>query len=135
MSKWVYDGWKYPAVKADPPNERYLKIIASPEVNGYDKATVLFSHIPPGSGTGKHTHPTDEIMYFVGRGEAFVDGETTQLETDSVLVAPAGVEHECRNISETETLKVFCVYVPPLPAIGMVAEVTRKSKDYVRDQG
>lgn len=61
MAKFVYDGWDFPSVKAEAPNTRYLKIIMSPEVTGYERATILFSHIPPGSSTGVHTHPVDEI--------------------------------------------------------------------------
>ncbi len=56
-SKYVYDGWDFPEVKADPPVERYLKLIACPETTGLKNATVLFSHIPPGSTTGMHVHP------------------------------------------------------------------------------
>lgn len=130
MSEYVYDGWEYPSVKADPPNTRFLKIIMSPEVNSYDKATVLFSHIPPGSTTGMHTHETDEIMYVVGRGEAQVGEETVPLETDSVIFAPGGVEHECRNTSGTETLKLFCVYIPPLKPSPLVEQLIKKTKAY-----
>ena len=91
MSKWVYNGWEFPSVKVDPPNERFLKLIASPETTNYQNASVLFSHIPPGGTTGMHVHAdSDEIMYFVGRGEGIIDGDTIQLETDSVMVAPNG---------------------------------------------
>lgn len=134
MSKRVYDGWRYPAVKAAPPNERYLKMIASPQVTGYDKATVVFSHIPPGSTTGLHSHPSDEIMYFMGRGEVTVAGETSKIETDSVAVVPKGMEHECRNTSATETLKLFCVFIPPLPGTGLMGELARTTQEYVQKQ-
>ncbi|MFC2052664.1 cupin domain-containing protein [Chloroflexota bacterium] len=131
MSKFVHDGWKYPSVQADPPNTRFLKVIISPEVNGYKEATVLFSHIPPGSGTGKHTHTSDEIMYVVGRGESLVGEEITKLETDSVIFAPKGIEHECRNTSETETLKLFCVYIPPLEPSPLLEKLTDKTKKHL----
>jgi len=132
MSVRVYRGWEFPAVKVEPPRERYLKLIACPETTGYNTATVLFSHIPAGSGTGKHTHPdSDEIMYFVGRGECLMDGEAIELETDSVIIAPKGVEHECRNTSETETLKIFCVYIPPLKLSELLAELAQKTKEYL----
>ena len=132
MSKWVYNGWEFPAAKAEPPRERFLKLIACPETTGYDKATVLFSHIPPGSSSGMHTHPaSDEIMYCVGRGECTIDGEKIKIETDSVIVAPRGVEHECRNTSETETLKLFCIYLPPLKFSELLVELAKKTREYL----
>ena len=135
MAKWVYNGWELPSVKAEPPRERYLKLIACPETTGYDKATVLFSHIPPGSTTGMHTHPdSDEIIYCIGRGECTIDGEKIEkvkIETDSVIVAPKGVEHECRNTSETETLKLFCVYLPPLKLSELLLGLAKKTKEYL----
>ena len=133
MSKFVFNGWEFPAVKADPPRERFLKLISCPETTGYDKATVLFSHIPPQSGTGLHAHPdSDEIMFFVGRGEGAIGAEKFKLETDSVLVVPKGVAHECRNTSATETLKIFCVYIPPLKLNPMLAELAEKTKQYLK---
>ena len=132
MSVQVYSGWEFPAAKVDPPSERYLKLITCPETTGYETATVLFSHIPAGSGTGKHSHPdSDEIMYFVGRGECLMDGKAVKLETDSVIIAPKGVEHECRNTSDTETLKIFCVYVPPLKLNELLTGLAQRTKEYL----
>lgn len=132
MSKWVYKGWEFPSVKAEPPRERYLKLIACPETTGYEKATVLFSHIPPGSGSGMHTHPdSDEIMYCIGHGECTIDGDKVKIETDSVIIAPMGIEHECRNTSETETLKLFCVYLPPIELNELLVELAQKTKKYL----
>ena len=133
MSKWVYKGWEFPSAEAEPPRERFLKLIACPETTGYDKATVLFSHIPPRSATGPHAYPnSDEIMYCVGRGECEIDGEKVKIETDSVIVAPMGTEHECRNTSETETLKLFCIYIPPLKLNELLTELAKKTKEYLR---
>jgi mannose-6-phosphate isomerase-like protein (cupin superfamily) len=135
MSQWVYNGWEFPAAKAEPPRERFLKIISSPETTGYEKASILFSLIPPGSSSGMHTHPkSDEIMYCVGRGEIIIDGETVPLETDSVIMAPIGVQHELRNTSETETLKLFCVYIPPIELNELLTGLAEKTKDYLKDK-
>jgi len=135
MSKWVYNGWDFPAAKAEPPRERFLKLIACPETTDYKSATVLFSHIPPGSTSGSHRHPeSDEIMYCVGRGECVIDGEETKIETDSVIIAPVGVEHECRNTSETETLKLFCVYIPPIELNEMLIALAKKTKNFLTEK-
>ncbi len=132
MARFVYNGWEFPSVKSDPPNTRFLKIIMSPEVNSYNEATVLFSHIPPASSTGRHSHTSDEIMYVIGRGESQVGSEVTKLETDSVIFAPRGVEHECRNTSETETLKLFCVFIPPLEPSPLLEQLIDKTREYLK---
>lgn len=133
MSKLVYEGWKFPSLKVAPPNMRCLKLIASPETTGYDKGTIIFSHIPPGGTTGMHTHPnSDEIMHFVGRGEATIGGDKVQIETDTVILAPMGIEHECCNTSETETLKVFCVFIPALKPSGVLPELIDKTNKYLK---
>ena len=135
MAKFVYNGWEFPSVKSGPPNPRFLKIIMSPEVNSYNEATVLFSHIPPGSSTGRHSHTGDEIIYISsGRGEGQVGEKVTKLETDSVIFAPGGVEHECRNTSETETLKLFCVFIPPLEPSPLLEKLIDKTRKYLKDK-
>ena len=131
MEKFVYNSWEYPSVKADPPNERFLKIILSPEIGGYKEATFLFSHIPPGSTTGRHTHASDEIMYVIGSGVSLVGSQEYKLETDSVIFAPKGIEHECRNTSETELLKLFCVYIPPLKPSPLLETLINSTKVYL----
>lgn len=131
MERFIYDGWEYPSIRADAPNDRFLKIILSPEIGGYKEATVLFSHIPPGSTTGRHTHTSDEIMYVTGRGASIVGSQEYHLETDSVIFAPRGIEHECLNTSETETLKLFCVYIPPLKVSPLLEQLIEKTKRYI----
>jgi len=133
MSKLVYNGWEFPATKIAPPAERYLKLIASPETTGYDKATILFSHIPPDSSTGMHTHPdSDEIMYCIGRGECSMSGEKVKIETDTVIVAPMGIEHQCQNTSATETLKLFCVFLPAMKLSEPLAALVPETKKYLQ---
>ena len=135
MAGFVYDGWEFPSVKLDPPNTRFMKMIMSPEVNSYNKATVLLAYIPPGSSTGRHTHPGDEIICIIGgRGEGYVGDEVTKLEADSVILAPRGVEHECRNTSETETLKLFCVFIPPLEPSPLLEKLIEKTRKYLNDK-
>jgi mannose-6-phosphate isomerase-like protein (cupin superfamily) len=135
MSEWVYNGWEFPSAKPEPPRERFLKLISCPETTGYEKATILFSHVPPGSSSGSHTHPnSDEIMYCVGRGEVDIDGETVPLQTDSVVVAPAGMPHELRNTSQTETLKLFCIYIPPIELNELLTGLAAKTVAFLKNK-
>jgi len=116
------------------PAERELKVVLAPQLGNYDKATVLLSLIPPGSGTGLHQHGTDEIMYVVrGEGEAveIVEGKrvVTKVKPGYVIQTAPGVQHEIRNTGST-TLELFCVFIPPLPMAGAVAEAINKAKEY-----
>jgi mannose-6-phosphate isomerase-like protein (cupin superfamily) len=133
MSKWICKSWELPSVKAAPGAERYLKMPFSPGANGYEGATILISYVPPGSMTAMHSHSdSDEIMYFLGRGEAVLGDERTRIENDLVMVALKGVPHEVRNTSDTETLKVFCIFVPPVrsdPLYDRLAQKTREAME------
>ncbi len=132
MAGFVCDGGEFPSVKVDPPNTRSMKMIMSPEVNSYNEATVFLAYIPPGSSTGRHTHPGDEIIYIVGgRGDGYVADQVTKIAADSVILAPGGIEHECRNTSETETLKLFCVFIPPLAPSPLLEKLAVKTNQYL----
>ena len=132
MTDTIYKGWEYPSVKSDPPAARFLKIIMSPEVSGYEHATVLFSHIPPGGTTGLHTHASDEIIHITGRGLGRMGDKTVNLETDMVVFAPRGVPHECRNTGDTDTLKLFCVFIPALEPTPVLKELIEKTKNHLQ---
>ena len=63
-----------------------------------------------------HIHEKEqEAMYFIsGRGKAIIGGEEYDLEPDTVIIAPAGVPHELRNLGN-EDIKFIWIYCPPLP--------------------
>ena len=120
--------WKVPGVKVPAPNERVLKILMSPEVTNTPRLTILVSIISPHSTTGLHTHEVDEFMYIVtGRGESTVAGEKSEVEPDVLLQVPAKVEHEIRSLSD-ETLKLFCVFSPPLKPQGFFERAIELAK-------
>lgn len=116
----VYSVWKVDGVKVPKPNERVLKIIMSPETTGTKELTLLVSIISPKSTTGSHTHDVDEIMYIAhGRGVFISYGKRESVQSDQVVYAARGQVHEIKNTSE-ETLKLICVFYPPLKAEGYV---------------
>lgn len=124
----IKEVWKVPGFRVPQPNERTLKVLASPEVTETGNVTLLVSLIPPGSTTGPHTHDVYEFMYMVsGRGEGTVEGDVFSLTPDVLLFAPAGAVHEVRNTGD-ETLKVFCVFTPPLKPTGYVARAVEAAK-------
>ncbi|PKP58001.1 cupin domain-containing protein [Candidatus Atribacteria bacterium HGW-Atribacteria-1] len=121
--------WEIGSFKFEPPNERSLQIIYSPQVDErIQNVTVAMSTIAPHSGkTGIHTHPVDEVIYVItGRGECEEDRKTFKIEPGTIIYAPAGVKHDCRNFSD-ETMQMFCVYVPALPD-EVVEKITKNAE-------
>lgn len=120
----VFSVWDVKGVRVPKPNERVLKIVMSPEITGTRELTLLASIIPSKSTTGSHIHDSDEVIYIAhGRGELIFKGERTPVQADQVVFAPKGITHEIRNTGE-ETVKLICVFYPPLKAEGYVKEAT-----------
>lgn len=125
-----------PEYRVPKPYERSLRVALDPRLGNYDKATVLSVTIEPESTTGLHQHVSDEIIYVVsGRGKAVLvdEDKTTEAEVREgyLVLAKAGVKHEMKNIGG-ELLKLYCVFIPPLPAEGHFGEAlkvaTKKSQ-------
>lgn len=109
--------WEIGSYKVEPPNERSLQILFSPQKDkGVQNFTLLMATIAPHTGqTGIHTHPVDEYIYIItGRGEGKEEEKTFKIEPGTLIWAQAGVKHECRNLGD-ETMQMLCVYVPALP--------------------
>ncbi len=125
----IVDTRALPEYKVSGPYERSLRVVLDPRLGNYDKATVLLVTIEPGSTTGLHQHPSDEIIYILsGRGVSIlVDGEKTvetEVREGHVVLARAGTKHETRNTG-TEPLRAYCVFIPPPPAEGPLGEAVR----------
>jgi mannose-6-phosphate isomerase-like protein (cupin superfamily) len=124
--------WKVPGVKTAAPNERMLKVIFSPEVNGKHGLTYLVSIIMPGGATGEHSHEVDEYMYVAyGRGAAFNEDREVEISQDMVIHAPSNTKHGVKNTGE-ETLKLICVFIPPLSPSGYFKEATKVASEYFK---
>jgi len=123
---------KVDGAKVPPPNERILKVVLSPEISNISECTVLFSIISPGSGTGFHTHGSNEIMYVAsGRGMGRVADEKMELREDIVIFAPKGIEHSVENTGD-ETLKLICFYIPSLKPAGYFEAAISKAKEHFK---
>ena len=72
--------------------------------------------IPVNSGLVSHAHENEEELMFVykGRGEYSIDGQSFPIEPETMIFAPAGLEHRIVNTG-TETLSVVFFYSPPGP--------------------
>jgi mannose-6-phosphate isomerase-like protein (cupin superfamily) len=91
--------------------------------------------IPPQGEIGVETHDeNDQILSFVsGIGEAVVGGERQSVEAGTVVVVPAGVEHNFVNAGP-DPLVLYTVYGPPDHADGAVHS-TKEEADAAEESG
>jgi mannose-6-phosphate isomerase-like protein (cupin superfamily) len=77
--------------------------------------------IPPGGEIGEEVHPrTDQTLAFIdGRGEAQLDGETSQVGPNDLVFVRAGTRHNFRNTGDGP-LRLITIYAPPEHAPGTV---------------
>ena len=85
---------------------------------------VLMS-LQPGEDIGEEIH--DEVDQFFrvekGKGEVFIDGRATKVESDMAIIVPAGARHNIRNTGE-QRLQLYTLYAPPEHEDGTV-QVTK----------
>jgi mannose-6-phosphate isomerase-like protein (cupin superfamily) len=69
----------------------------------------------PGEDIGLETHDDHDqfIRVETGTGVARLSGEEMRLEDGSIVVIPAGVEHNIVNTSQDEPLRLYTLYSPP----------------------
>ena len=93
------------------PIQRTIITRADVSVPGRE-AVVAQVEIAPGALAGRHTHPGDEISYFLGgEGELLIDGQPPRrMKAGEAFVIPAGVVHAARNPG-TEPARLVGVYI------------------------
>lgn len=76
------------------------------------EAIVAHIEIAAGATAPRHTHPGDEISYFLGgEGELLVDGQPPRrLKAGEAFIIPAGVVHAARNPG-AEPARLVGVYI------------------------
>lgn len=77
--------------------------------------------LKPGQEIGLEIHDDRDQFFRVesGRGEVFIDGETTPIEDDDGIVVPAGAQHNVVNTGDAP-LKLYTIYGPPEHVDGTV---------------
>ncbi len=78
--------------------------------------------LQPGDDIGLETHDGHDqfIRVEAGSGVALLNGKEHRLEDGSIVLIPAGVEHNVVNDSESEPLRLYTLYSPPEHADGTV---------------
>jgi mannose-6-phosphate isomerase-like protein (cupin superfamily) len=80
---------------------------------------IVLMSIPAGEDIGEETHPADQTTFFVsGEGSAVVDGNSSKVGPNHMIVIPKGAKHNIIN-KGSAPLKLFSVYAPPAEPAGV----------------
>jgi len=83
---------------------------------------VVIMSIPVGEEIGSEAHTVDQILVFVqGRGQAIINGISSDVYPNHLVFVPAGTKHNFKNIG-SEDLKLFTIYAPAEDAVGTLEE-------------
>ena len=98
-------------------NEDFRKVLYT----GKHSQLVLMN-LRPGEEIGMEVHPdNDQFFRFEkGNGKCVIDGNEYSLENGSVIIVPAGAQHNIINVSDTEDLKLYTIYSPAHHKDGVV---------------
>ena len=83
--------------------------------------------LKPGEEIGIETHHDNDQFFRFEAGEGVVKIDATEYTVGdgSAIIVPAGTEHNVINTSDTQTLKLYTIYMPPHHKDGIV-RVTRE---------
>lgn len=98
-------------------NSNFRKVLYT----GKHSQLVLMS-LKPGEEIGMEVHSeNDQFFRFEkGQGKCIIDGNEYALSDGSVIVVPAGAEHNIINVSDSEDLKLYTIYSPAHHKDGIV---------------
>lgn len=90
---------------------------------------VLMS-LKPGEEIGMETHAeNDQFFRFEqGEGKCVIDGNEYALKNGSVIIIPAGAEHNIINTSDSEELKMYTIYSPAHHKDGIVRHTKEEAE-------
>ena len=83
------------------------------------RVQIVLMQLLPGEDIGIESHRADQTTFFVsGAGKAEIDGASTKVGPNHMVVIPQGAEHNITNTG-SEPLKLFSVYAPPAEPAGV----------------
>ncbi len=102
------EGWM-----TDPPYDRELKVLLSPQLHAIRSVAIGLMSLAPGKTSGLHSHETAEEVWYIisGRGKARIGDDTYEVEPDMVVFGPPGIPHGYVN-DGTETLRALFILSP-----------------------
>jgi mannose-6-phosphate isomerase-like protein (cupin superfamily) len=90
---------------------------------------VLMS-LKPNEDIGMEVHQdNDQFFRFEkGQGKCIIDGNEYELGDGSVIIVPAGSQHNIINTSSSEDLKLYTIYSPAHHKDGVVRETKEEAE-------
>jgi mannose-6-phosphate isomerase-like protein (cupin superfamily) len=90
---------------------------------------IVVMTIPPGEEIGEEVHQeNDQLLVFVdGQADAVLDGKTTRVTPNDLVLVPAGTVHNFINTGQTP-LRLVTVYAPPEHAPGTVHQTRAEAE-------
>lgn len=97
-------------------NNKYRKVLYTSKYS----QLVLMS-LEPKQEIGLETHQNNDQFFRIesGNGRAVIDGHEYQLSNGSAVIVPAGATHNIINESDSEPLKLYTIYSPPIIKTGL----------------
>ncbi|HLD30777.1 MAG TPA: cupin domain-containing protein [Patescibacteria group bacterium] len=98
-------------------NENFRKVLYTSK-----HSQLVLMSLRPNEEIGMEVHPdNDQFFRFEkGQGKCIIDGNEYELADGSVIVVPAGAEHNIINVSDSEDLKLYTIYSPAHHKDGIV---------------
>ncbi|WP_373047436.1 cupin domain-containing protein [Vulgatibacter sp.] len=105
-------------------NEDFRRVLFTTE-----RTQLVVMSVLPGDDVGLETHDLDQVLVFVtGRGYSLLGGKRGEIGPGTVVVVPAGTEHNFVNTGN-EPLKLYTVYAPPEHADGTVHRTKAEAEE------
>lgn len=86
-------------------------------------------------GMEHHTGHDQFIRVEEGEGVAILDGERHPLTDGVAVVIPAGTEHNVINTSDTSSLRLYSLYMPPEHPHGIIHKTKAEADEYEKQHG
>ena len=124
-------GYSIDIEKATEENEFFRTVLYTAQ-----HMQLVMMTLKVGEDIGQEIHPDVDQFIRVEEGEAdaILDGEVHKLSDGSVVVIPAGTEHNVINTSSSEALRLYTVYTPPNHPDGTIHKTKAEAEEYERTQ-
>jgi len=97
-------------------NGNFRKVLYTDE-----RLQLVVMALQPGEDIGMEVHRLDQFLRIEsGEGKAILDGEEQAIADGSVVIVPAGTNHNIVNTSSDKPMKLYTLYAPPNHAPGTV---------------
>ena len=89
--------------------------------------------LKPGEEIGSEVHKSVDQFFRIeeGNGKVVINGEENLITNGVGIVVPAGSEHNVKNVSSRNDLKLYTIYSPPQHKDGVIHKT---KKDAMADE-